>query len=242
MTKRYKLRIPDGCEVESVNSTTINGKDAILVLLAPVFNPQPGDYVATKDGQVGIMTANGIWKFANGIYPFDRYANETQKEVFYNLLKNEALRYNPLTQNVEGLFSNGDIIAAGDNSHKWIAIYKSRISSKYLDYHSMLSVLGMSYNDKCLSSGFRYATDSEKKLLFDAMEKDGRYWDSETMEIKKKCKSGDLCIFWDNDHSQAIIAVLQGFFNGCPKANYEIWDNCIPFENGEQYKSFIKSK
>lgn len=43
MTKRYKLRIPDGSKVESVRSVKADGKDVIIVLLAPEFNPKPGD-------------------------------------------------------------------------------------------------------------------------------------------------------------------------------------------------------
>ena len=31
----------------------------------------------------------------------------------------------------------------------------------------------------------RIATDSEKQLLFDALEKDGKYWDSESLEVKE---------------------------------------------------------
>lgn len=59
--RTYNLNIPDGCKVESANSITLlNGKKAILVLLAPVSHPKPGDFCIfwnnrKKYADVGIL-------------------------------------------------------------------------------------------------------------------------------------------------------------------------------------------
>lgn len=51
MTKRYKLRIPDGCKVESVNRVQMKDRDTIIVVLAHEFDPKPGDYVVPMMGK-----------------------------------------------------------------------------------------------------------------------------------------------------------------------------------------------
>ena len=94
MTKEYKLRIPDGCKVESVSSAKVDGKDAIIVMFATDFDPKPGDYIATDDGQVGIKTKYGYFRFKGGAnLPFTKLANDIQKDAFDSLLNRYGLYY-----------------------------------------------------------------------------------------------------------------------------------------------------
>ena len=58
-----------------------------------------------------------------------------------------------------------------------------------------------------------------------------------------KPKVGDLCIFWDNDKSEAIVGIMTDMrpFNMNPYlvSNLVLFYNCIPFESVEQYLEFI---
>lgn len=110
MTKRYKLRISDGCKVESVSNEKVNGEDVIIVTLAPEFDPRPGDYVVTDDGQVGIKTKNGNFRFKGGAnLPFTKYANDIQKKAFDELLKEAGLMYDSYSEDVIELPKIGDL-------------------------------------------------------------------------------------------------------------------------------------
>lgn len=117
MTKKYKLRIPDGCKVESVSRTEMQGgKNAIIVMLAPEFNPKPGDYVVTDDGIVGIITKNGAFVHdACNEQNFTRYANDVQKEAYDIRLKKAGLMYDRYSEDVIELPKEGDLCIFWDS-------------------------------------------------------------------------------------------------------------------------------
>ena len=124
MTKRYKLRIPDGCKVESVSRAEMQGgKSAIVVWVAPEFDPKPGDYVVTDDGQVSIKIKDGYFRFKGGAnLPFTKYANDVQKKAFDELLKDAGLMYDRYSEYVIELPKKGDlcIFWDGENNHNAI--------------------------------------------------------------------------------------------------------------------------
>lgn len=132
MTKRYKLKIPDGCKVESVSRVEMEGKDAIIVTLAPEFDPKPGDYVATDDGIVGVMTKNGpfVHDACNNQH-FTRYANDVQKKAFDKLLKEAGLMYDRYSEDVIPLPKEGDLCIFWNTEKKcaYIRVLKDNTSS-----------------------------------------------------------------------------------------------------------------
>lgn len=125
--KRYKLRIPDGCKVESVNRVQMKDRDMIVVVLAPEFDPKPGDYVVTGDGQVGIKTKDGYFRFKGGAnFHFTKYANDTQKKVFDELMKESGLMYDRYSEDVIELPKEGDLCIFWDGVERfaYIRIFK----------------------------------------------------------------------------------------------------------------------
>ena len=102
----------------------------------------------------------------------------------------------------------------------------------------------------------RYATDQEKQLLFDALEKDGKRWNAETKQIEDIFKVGDLCIMWDDVKSDAIISALtEREWNEVLPDGYQFrssilnedndrlcFKNAIKFESVNQYLNFIKKQ
>lgn len=71
-------------------------------------------------------------------------------------------------------------------------------------------------------------------------------WCEKTEEPKKEPKIGDMCIFWVDDKSLAIVGVLKEIYGG-KDFNFKtregmVYNNCIPFESIEQYKKFINEE
>ena len=58
-----------------------------------------------------------------------------------------------------------------------------------------------------------------------------------------KLNSGDLCIFWDNAKSGAIITILSHIKNDDIYRYHTViggkWLNCIKFESKEQYELLL---
>lgn len=92
----------------------------------------------------------------------------------------------------------------------------------------------------------RLMTDEEKKRLLDAIEKDGKRFNSERKcieDLPKEPKVGDLCIFWDDQKYLSEIGIL-GKTRFSPLYPYQDakeirWKHCIPFESREQFLKHI---
>ena len=98
-----------------------------------------------------------------------------------------------------------------------------------------------------LSLSFRYATEDEKQLLIDAMEKDGKQWNAEKLKIEDILKKDDLAIFWDNDASYAIIRFYDKFYDKKDHryhydSNGIYWKNAIKFESKEQFEKVLRGE
>lgn len=92
-------------------------------------------------------------------------------------------------------FKKGDILYCEyfrNGGCQWICINDDIGENGHGDYFAILII-----ESNCISEVryesfqnveldvFRLATNSEKQLLFDALEKDGKYWDSESLEVKE---------------------------------------------------------
>lgn len=210
------------------------------------YNPQFGNYVATKDGQVGIMTANGIYKFAIGNYPFDRYANDVQKDAFDKELQKECKWYNPFTQLVEPKFKDGDIcVSPAGLLFAYRKTSKPHLGYFYVgtNFNNYIYICNREYLQFC-TTGFRHTTDKEIQTFYETLEKKGYHWDATNKEIVNKPKPGDLCIFWDENKSKAFTGFLVEYNkNNHPEDHTGIaWEHCIPYESEEQFRNFIKSE
>lgn len=82
-------------------------------------------------------------------------------------------------------FKRGDILFASDRECIWTIIYNKTENNGYYDYFAMLNNAGcILYNEICDPEFFRLATPSEQQLLFDALAKDGKKWNAETLQIE----------------------------------------------------------
>ena len=118
---------------------------------------------------------------------------------------------------------------------------------------NMLVIYDDTYGiDLSLSSlSFRYATEDEKQLLIDAMEKDGKQWNAEKIKIEDILKEdilkeGDLAIFWDYDKDAAIIRLYDGksheyYYDHCDNSDSH-WKHAIKFESKEQFEKLLRGE
>lgn len=77
-------------------------------------------------------------------------------------------------------FKDGDIVLYG----KSVAICRRIYKHTLYFYVSINEMFGLLFNDNCVSAeGYRFATDSEKQQLFEALAKEGKAWDAEKKQI-----------------------------------------------------------
>lgn len=77
-------------------------------------------------------------------------------------------------------FKDGDIVVYG----KSVSICRKIYEHTLYFYVSIDETFGLLFDDNCASSeGYRFATDSEKQQLFDALAKVGKAWDAERKQI-----------------------------------------------------------
>lgn len=144
-------------------------------------------------------------------------------------------------------FKDGDIAFAdyGNRQDVFIVSDKTDLSEGYSSFISLdLSSLTLSMG--CRISFFkkdlcklRLATDSEKKQLFDALEKEGKAWDAEKKQIVDLKPKVELNPF-DNVLIRDINAERwkASFFSYKEESHYvsiegRCWRQCIPYEGNE---------
>ena len=127
--------------------------------------------------------------------------NNTIEERLGGKLNHETLEI----ENAQPEFKDGDILVAEEDNYYDMVIFiaaikddivsKALINVRYEDYD-------VSYNEYRFvhNINLRIATDSEKKQLFSALEKEGKRWDSDKkaiVDLKPKCefKPFDRCIW-----------------------------------------------
>lgn len=133
-------------------------------------------------------------------------------------------------------FKDGDIVVYGKSVAICRKIYKHTLSF----YVSLNEMFGLLFADEVESSEeYRFATEEEKKQLFDALAKEGKAWDSEKKAIvdlkpKVELKPFDKVLVRDFSKDKWGIS----FFSFKKEDSYVCinlcsWNQCIPYEGNE---------
>lgn len=141
-------------------------------------------------------------------------------------------------------FKDGDIVTQGVLKGVNVCIIKNcidKIDNKYNCYAIYNTQdKEINYDDWSYISPFaKFATDSEKQQLFEALAKEGKHWDAEKKQIvdlkpKVELKPFDKVLVRDDETSEwkANFYSQMGAFGG-----YEcisgVWGDCIPYEGNE---------
>lgn len=140
--------------------------------------------------------------YSGNTFKTEKWSKETNEAVIKQYISNieefKGGKLNLITLEIEKTqpeFKDGDIVVAEDNYYDriiFIAAIKDDIVSKalinvrYEDYKVNYNEYRFGHN-----RNLRLATDSEKQQLFNALTKEGKYWDTEKKQIvdfKPKCE------------------------------------------------------
>ena len=141
-------------------------------------------------------------------------------------------------------FKDGDIVTQGVLEGVNVYIIKNcidKIDNKY-NYYARYNIQNKKiiYDDWSHISPFaKFATDSEKQLLFEALAKENKVWDAEKKQIidlkpKVELKPFDKVLVRDSK-SDYWRATLFSHINenGCYYCVWAGWTYCIPYEGNE---------
>lgn len=172
---------------------------------------------------------------------YEKVSDEKATEIISLIEEHYGGKLNLSTLEIEkqSEFKDGDIVALVVRKCTHIAIFQSR-QEAYIGFHAVLCqndelLLEEPFREDVGDIELRLATDSEKQQLFDALEKEGKRWDSDKKAIvdlkpKVELKPFDKVLVRDFG-SQAWQVSLFGYkdsdfyycCNGCG------WNQCIPY-------------
>lgn len=133
-------------------------------------------------------------------------------------------------------FKDGDIVVYGKSVAICRKIYKHTLSF----YVSLNEMFGLLFADEVESSEeYRFATEEEKKQLFDALAKEGKAWDAKKKQVvdlkpKVELKPFDKVLIRDDeDHPWRVSLFGYKDANSYYCCNGCTWNQCIPYEGNE---------
>ena len=197
-----------------------------------------GCYSNSRDGYEDVSNA----ETANFVKLDDNTAYEYVKEIERKL----GGKLNPKTLEIEKQleFKDGDILVAEEDNYYdkviFIAAIKDDIVSKalinvrYGDYEVNYNKYRFGRN-----RNLRLATDSEKKQLFSALTKEGKYWDTEkkqVMDLKEhQFKPFEKVLVRDSYEDKWRASFFSNIREGYAKyvTTGLVWKFCIPYEGNE---------
>lgn len=128
---------------------------------------------------------------------YEKVSDEKATEIISLIEEHYGGKLNLSTLEIEkqSEFKDGDIVALVVRKCTHIAIFQSR-QEVYIGFHAVLCqndelLLEEPFREDVGDIELRLATDSEKQQLFDALEKEGKAWDSDKKQIvdlPKKCE------------------------------------------------------
>jgi len=160
------------------------------------IGPKPGDVMINKFGSIYIFKkvyddgwhSNFVWVDSNGRAFYNstatcspgRPATSEEAQTLFDALKKAGKQWNPQTMQIEDIKPKpGDVMI---NEKGSVYIFKDVVDNGNHKYFVWFGNKHLSIEGTCLPG--RPATPEEAKLLFDALKKEGKQWNPETMEIE----------------------------------------------------------
>lgn len=226
------------------------------------FAWKKGDVLVHKDGDVHIIFEGFaddtycsfvgkyyLWKENNTEQFYEKgrlltsdfqKAGKDAAQTYINTIeKRLGGKLNRETLNVEKSlpeFKDGDIVVYGKSVAICRKIYKHTLSF----YVSLNEMFGLLFADEVESSEeYRFATEEEKKQLFDALAKEGKAWDAEKKQIvdlkpKVELKAFDKVLVRNDKEDQWSANIFSYQIRDMYHCLGECyWKYCIPYEGNE---------
>ena len=159
-------------------------------------------------------------------------------------------------ESVQPEFKDGDIVYAESDDFHYPSIHILNINGDTKRYYARLVICGRYYEsidydipafDNKNPNRLRLATEAEKKLLFDALAKEGKAWDAEKKAIvdlkpKVELKPFDKVLIRDDeDHPWRVSLFGYKDANSYYCCNGCTWNQCIPYEGNEHLLGTTKN-
>ena len=130
-------------------------------------------------------------------------------------------------------FKRGDVLIYPDPKNEIFVIFDEYRNGHSRHYFNCLFNSVHDGNTWWVSEFFRKASDAEKARFFKWLrEEKGMEWDGE--KLVEVPKEGDMCIFWDYEPREAIIA---------PYKEITAWANAIKWDGTkEQYEKVLRGE
>lgn len=151
-----------------------------------IFNGFSKDDYTTFEGKHWISVSKKRHISCLNMQNTQNYHIEDNKEVaqtYINTIEERLggkLNLETLEIEKQPVFKDGDIVVYG----KSVAICRKIYKHTLYFYISIDETFGLLFNDNCVSAeGYRFATDSEKQQLFEALAKENKAWDAEKKAI-----------------------------------------------------------
>lgn len=135
-------------------------------------------------------------------------------------------------------FKDGDYVVSPSGS---LFILKGKPTIEKTEYYACLTsydlvIFNCRWNNYNIE---RLATEKEINKFNSELNKQGNTWNPDTKKIEDKLKIGDICIFWNESHTKAVISKLVDII-GCyfiTNAGHK-YTNAIKFKSIEYYNNF----
>ena len=188
--------------------------------------------------------------YSGNTFKTEKLSKETNEAVIKQYISNieefKGGKLNLTTLEIEKNqpeFKDGDIVALVVRKCTHIAIFQSR-QEAYIGFHAVLCqndelLLEEPFREDVGDIELRLATDSEKKQLFSALEKEGKAWDSDKKVIVDlnpniELKPFDRVLVRDFEDQAWQVSLFSykdsdSYYccNGCS------WNQCIPYIGNE---------
>lgn len=167
-----------------------------------------------------IINDNEEFEYDNGTTvfntnDFEGIEAEDAAQTYINTIEEKLggkLNKETLEVEKQSEFKDGDIVALVVRKCTHIAIFQSR-QEAYIGFHAVLCqndelLLEEPFREDVGDIELRLATDSEKRQLFDAIEKDGKAWDAEKKQVVR-LQVSDKLYYFEMENELAYIAKLK---------------------------------
>lgn len=280
--KGQEIDLPEGSTLEVVDGEIIftpkrdEFKDGDIIYWATEY--QSGVFIFRRyerDGCLGYYAHFNLEQ--SSFTPMNRYigtdnpfielrkATSSEQKKMFDALEKYGKKWNPVKKCIEDItkpkeeFKDGDILHAYRYGFHYYCIYKSLKDDLSINYYALYNktVGQFRYDDYCLAEGFSLATEKEKQMLFDALDKkEEKRWNPIIRKIE------DLhvhcCVYLKEARPIAdILKEMRGHVNKYPKSWEEIfigkkmtgyWINGtsiigeVNFESAKNYISVFKTE
>jgi len=169
-----------------------------------------------------------------------------QESIILNVPEGASVRIDDGVAIVEPKFKKGDILYFNNGEGlSWILVFKkiNESNSNPIDYFIMLVNGELRFNYFCRTSSMTitHATPEQAQILFDALTREGKRWDSEKLEVvdlKYTPKVGDCVkiIYPSGNTYFCEVSNVDGY--QIESRNVEITPKGVNFKNYPEYLTY----